>query len=144
MSGSLECTELQMDESWPQDAGVVLSALEAGRWSDERRGHARLSFRVKAMLWLFADNPGAPARILFTRDADQRGLGFITRDRLPLGYGGILRVSNPKAAEKTLSIPCTIIRCRQTAPEWYEGALQFNRDQSEFWQEKTPQAPEQE
>jgi hypothetical protein len=129
-----ECMELQKEDTaaWPQEAGMVLTALEAGSWKEERRRQPRLSFRVKALLWLFADAPGAAARILYTRDADHRGIGFVTRDRLPLGYGGILRVASPHAPAKILNIPCTLYRCRLAAPEWYEGALHFNRDQAEF------------
>jgi hypothetical protein len=135
MTGSMEAVmELQKDDisTWPQEAGMVLTALEAGGWKDDRRRHPRTAYRVKAMLWLFADAPGAPARILYTRDADHRGIGFVTRDRLPLGYGGILRLVSPHNPSKVLSISCTLYRCRLAAPGWYEGALHFNRDQADF------------
>jgi hypothetical protein len=126
--------ELHKDDisAWPQEAGMVLTALEAGSWKDERRRHPRTAYRVKALLWLFADTPGAPARILYTRDVDHRGIGFVTRDRLPLGYGGIVRLVGPNTPSKILSISCTLYRCRLAAPGWYEGALHFNRDQADF------------
>jgi hypothetical protein len=116
---------------WPQDAGMVLTALETAGWKDERRQHRRTAYRVRATLRMFADAPAARARVLYTRDADHRGVGFITRERLPLGYGGMLRLPSPKTS-KTSNIACTLIRCRMAAPGWYEGALQFNRDQTEF------------
>jgi hypothetical protein len=126
--------ELHQDDtaSWPQEAGMVLTALEAGGWKEERRRRPRMSFRAKALLWLFADAPGAAARVLYTRDADHRGIGFVTRDRLPLGYGGIIRLVSPQDQSRLLSISCTLVRCRMAAPGWYEGALHFNRDQTDF------------
>ena len=129
-----QCTELHNDETpdFAHEAGMVLTALEAGSWKEERRRMPRIAYRIKALLWLFADTPGAAPRVLYTRDADHRGIGFITRDRLPLGYGGILRLVSPHDSTKILSIPCTLVRCRMAAPQWYEGALHFNRDQAEF------------
>jgi hypothetical protein len=135
MSGLMteQCPELhENDAAWRQEAGMIVTALEAGNWKDERRQVPRRAFRVKALLWLFADAPGAAPRALFTRDADHRGIGFVTRDRLPLGYGGILRLVSPDDPNKILSIPCTLVRCRMAAPGWYEGALHFNRDQMQF------------
>ena len=116
---------------WPQDAGMVLTALETAGWKDERRQHRRTAYRVRATLRMFADAPAARTRVLYTRDVDHRGIGFITRERLPLGYGGMVRLPGPKTS-KTLNIACTLYRCRMAAPGWYEGALHFNRDQAEF------------
>jgi hypothetical protein len=31
-----------------------------------------------------------------------------------------------------VTIRCTLLRCRETAPGWYEGALHFNRNQIVF------------
>jgi hypothetical protein len=90
-------------------------------------------YRATAMLSLFADAPGSSARVLYTRDVNERGIGFVTRDRLPLGYGGVLRLP-ARTQGQIFSIPCTLYRCRLAAPGWYEGALHFNRDQSEFRQ----------
>jgi hypothetical protein len=111
---------------------MVLSALEAGNWKEQRRERVRSAYRVKAALRLFAEPPPAPARILYTRDVDHRGIGFVTRDRLPLGYGGIIRLPSNRTAGKMLNISCTLYRCREAAPGWYEGALHFNRDQMDF------------
>ncbi len=133
MCGQTQMTEMAHDEpAWPPDAAMVLTALETGGWKEERRWGLRTAYRVRATLWLFADAPAAAARILYTRDANHRGIGFITRQRLPLGYGGILRLASPKSA-KILNIACTLYRCRLAAPGWYEGALHFNRDQAEFF-----------
>jgi hypothetical protein len=124
--------EMREDELvLPLDARMVLTALESAGWKEERRLRRRTAYRVKATLRMFADAPAARSRVLYTRDADQRGIGFITRERLPLGYGGMLRLASPRTS-KSLNIACTLCRCRMAAPGWYEGALHFNRDQAEF------------
>jgi len=115
----------------PLDARMVLTALETAGWENERRQRRRSAYQVTATLRMFADALAARTRVLDTRDANQRGIGFITRERLPLGYGGMLRLASPKTS-KTLNIACTLYRCRMAAPGWYEGALHFNRDQAEF------------
>ncbi len=133
MSAQMESMELQSDDSaLPQDAAMVLTAMEAAGGRENRRQSARTTYRSTAMLWLFADAPGSSARVLYTRDVNERGIGFVTRDRLPLGYGGVLRLPDPRNPGKIISIPCTLYRCRLAAPGWYEGALHFNRDQTEF------------
>jgi hypothetical protein len=121
----------EMESVLPREVGMILTALETADWKDERRQRRRTAYRVRATLRMFADAPAARARVLYTRDADHRGIGFITRERLPLGYGGILRLPSPKTS-KSLNIACTLFRCRMAAPGWYEGALHFNRDQTEF------------
>jgi hypothetical protein len=120
-------------EDWPPQAELVLSAIEAGQHrtgydpAQERRVGRRASFRVRAQLRLFSDNPGEPGRVIYTRDIHARGLGFITPHRLPLGHGGLVDLPTP--AGKIVSVPCTLLRCREAAPGWYEGSVYFNREQ---------------
>ena len=120
-------------EDWPPQAELVLSAIEAGQHragpvlATERRQGKRASFRVRAQLRLYSDNPGEPGRVIYTRDIHARGLGFITPHRLPLGHGGLVDLPTP--AGKIVSVPCTLLRCREAAPGWYEGSVYFNRDQ---------------
>jgi|GEM_PF-1220642 len=113
----------------PQDVDLLITAMEAGgHRAGDRRAQARTPWRVQASVRLFVDRPGHPARVIFTRDIHSRGLGFVTRDRLPLGYGGV--VDLPTHDGSLLSIACTILRCRQAAPGWYEGLVYFNREQT--------------
>jgi hypothetical protein len=137
MTAQMQDIKQEEATDWQPQADMVLSALEAASWADDRRKQPRIAYRVKATLKLFADGSDEPARILYTRDVNHRGIGFVTRDRLPLGYGGILNLPSPQAPTKMLSIQCTLFRCRPAASGWYEGALQFNRDQWEFMAENT-------
>jgi hypothetical protein len=123
-------TDAAADE-WSPEVDLVLSALEAGSVAaDERRRAQRMSYRVKAELQLFSDSSGAEPWVLFTRDVNPKGLGFITRHRLPLGYGGKIRLPSPTG--QMMTIHCTLYRCREAAQGWFEGALYFNRDQWTF------------
>lgn len=116
---------------FPQQVDLILSALETGQFGrQERRTCGRRQYRVQAFLRLFSDEPDAKPWTLYVRDANVRGLGFITTHRLPLGYGGILDLVFPDGEKRP--VPCTLLRCREAAPNWYEGSLYFNRRQPEF------------
>jgi hypothetical protein len=109
----------------------ILSALEVGKFSGQsRRRSPRNPYRVSATLKLFSDPQHIPAWPLFVRDINAQGLGFVTRHRLPLGYGGILAIESPKG--RTLQIDCTIVRCREAVKGWFEGSMYFNREQGAF------------
>src|SRR3982750_776766 len=115
----------------PPEAEFIMSALEGGRISGgDRRGGDRVVHRTVGELKLFADRPGAGPWTLYTRDGTTRGLGFITRHRLPLGYGGTFHLRGPNGEE--LAIECTVRRCREAVHGWFEGTLSFNREQWAF------------
>lgn len=108
---------------------MIMSAMEAGgRAHTQRRALRRIPWRVQAALRLHVDPPGHAARVIYTRDVHCRSLGFITNQRLPLGYGGVIDL--PASDGTILSIACTLLRCRQAAPGWYEGVVYFNREQA--------------
>lgn len=118
-------------QPWPASVELILSAIETGQFTRrERRLVNRISYRVQARLKLFSDGADELPRVLYTRDIDPRGLGFITPHRLPLGYGGLLEIIFPDGRVRNL--PATIYRCREAAPGWFEGALHFNRYQPEL------------
>ena len=85
-----------VDSAWPPEVGLILSALEAGAFDGDQRQQPRRPYRVKAMLRLFIDPPGASPWQLFTRDASPRGLGFISHHMLPLSHGGIVELLGPQ------------------------------------------------
>jgi hypothetical protein len=121
-------------EHWPATAELILSAMESGRHGagahDDRRALPRLPYRVKGELRLFSDPPHAGAREIYTRDVHARGLGFITPHRLPLGHGGFVEFPGPDGRPRR--IQCTLQRCREAAPGWYDAAVCFNREQPEL------------
>jgi hypothetical protein len=119
---------------WPAEVELILSALEAagarGRRPGELKRCGRTRYRARAALRLFSDAPGAPSWLLYARDGNERGLGFITPHRLPLGYGGMIDLPAPGGDKRRIA--CTLLRCREVSSGWYEGALYFNRAQAEF------------
>lgn len=126
-------------EHWPAELELIISALQAGEnlatepansLVAHGRYQARMDYRVRATLRLYSDIPGTGPWRLYTRDANSRGLGFLTPHRLPLGYGGTVELTAPNG--ERLSIPCTLLRCREVASGWFDGALYFNRDQPLF------------
>ncbi|HSI36081.1 MAG TPA: hypothetical protein VK986_21035 [Tepidisphaeraceae bacterium] len=120
--------------SLPVEVEFILSALEAGASTsagpaDRRRGE-RMKYHVCASLKLYSEpEAGLPWQI-FVRDVNPKGLGFLTRHRLPLGYGGILTVVSPQGG--VAKIDCTLVRCREAVPGWFEGSMYFNREQGAF------------
>ena len=120
-----------MDAARPAPALRLVGSFTAnlpavGAGADRRRSR-RLDHRVRAELTLFADAPGTPPWVLFTRDVDPKGVGFITRHPVPLGYGGWLELLAPDG--QTLRATVTTFRCREAVNGWYEGALHFNKRQ---------------
>jgi hypothetical protein len=127
----LPAQPLDLTSPLPADAVMILSAMEAGGTNaEERRAEPRMRYRRRAALRLFADAATAEPWILYTRDSTQRGLGFIARRRVPLGYGGVVELLAPDG--ERVSIACTLFRCCQTHGDWYAGALYFNRAQPLF------------
>ncbi|MDB5321001.1 MAG: hypothetical protein JWN40_2632 [Phycisphaerales bacterium] len=115
----------------PQEVEFILSALEVGEHGGQsRRRLPRRIYRVAASLRLFSDPPQVPPWTLFVRDVNTQGLGFVTRHRLPLGYGGILTIASPKG--RAMRIDCTLLRCREAVQGWFEGSMYFNREQGVF------------
>ncbi len=127
----IDRVEPQVEPSWPAEVEFILSALEAGRHNaTDRRQRGRRRYRVRAELQLFADGAGAEPWVLYTRDVNEQGLGFITSHRLPLGYGGRLRLTAPGG--DSVVVECVLLRCREAVSGWYEGSLYFNRAQWMF------------
>ncbi len=131
-SGTIKLPQTPATELWPSEVDLILSAMEAAYDDQEydRRYRHRLAYRVRAELRLFSDPDGSEPWVLYTRDVDSRGLGFITPHRLPLGYGGAVELLAPSG--RKLRVECTLFRCRQSVQGWFEGALYFNREQGAF------------
>jgi hypothetical protein len=126
-------TAMEQDTTYeiPPQVTMILSAMEAGRRPlIEHRNKQRMRLRVQGSLRLFSEPSTAAPRMLYTRDVHSRAMGFISPSPLPLGYGGTLELPDPYGG--FLSIPCTIIRCRQALEGWYEGSVSFSRVQPQF------------
>lgn len=136
---TVRSTRRMSSTALPAEADFILSALEAARAPViDRRAVPRLVLRTVAELQLYSDRPGAEPWAIYVRDATTRGLGCISRRRLPLGNGGHLQIFGPN--DEQLSIACTIRRCIETVNGWYQGSLSFNREQWAFDMSNTSDA----
>src|SRR4051812_42213488 len=105
-------------EMLPKEVEFILSALEAGQFAGTSRRRAqRIPYRVSAGLKLFSARPDSPPWQVFVRDVNAKGLGFVTRHRLPLGYGGLVTLPAPDGRQ--LKIDCTLLRCREAVQGWF-------------------------
>jgi hypothetical protein len=126
----------RVDSTWPREVELMISALEAAHRSPRnRRKRYRTQHRTVATLRLFVDGDGRP-RTVYTRNVDSRGAGFLSPERLPLGYGGTVEMLTPSG--DTVIANCTIFRCSEIVNGWYEAALSFNTEQ---WQFDAPTQP---
>lgn len=118
-------------EPFPAEVEFVISALEAGpRPAVERQKLKRVPYRVRATLKLFSDPKDEQPCLLYTRHVNRQALGFISPRHLPLSHGGVLSILGPNG--NLMQISCTVLRCREVAPGWHEGAVYFNREQQIF------------
>ena len=137
--GAAEADEVGADGegSFPREVEFLISALEAGpKPPVERQKLKRTAYRVRATLKLFSDDPDLPPVLLYTRHVNSQAVGFLSSQHLPLSHGGVLRIRSPQG--EMLDIYATILRCREVAPGWYEGALYFNREQPGFAADEMP------
>jgi len=122
------------EQDIPPEVRMMMTAMDTGKGcpTSDRRRESRVTHRTRAMLYLFCNSSAGVPCVLYTRDACPRGLGFLTNRPLPLGYGGRLDLISPQGVP--MRIQCTVSRCREVAPGWFEGAVNFNRCQIELSQ----------
>ena len=116
----------------PADVALVMSAMEAGRAAvdgGDRRAGGRRPLRASAALRLYADADGPPT-VVYTRDVGGRNVGFLSRTRLPLGYGGTIELPGPDG--DPVAVACVLLRCTPAAAGWHDCWAAFNRLQPQF------------
>lgn len=132
MSAKLMTETCRIHTGWTPEVDLVISALEAGRRNSfkydrphgDRRDVVRLQHRAVAHLRLLADAPGTESWVVYTRDIDQQGIGFVSREMLPMGFSGTVELIGPH--DQPCSAFCTVHRSRPCTDGWYEGALHFH------------------
>ena len=118
----------------PADVAMVMSAMEAGRAGvaglqrDRRAAGGRRPLRAPTALRLYAD--AEQATVVYTRDVGGRNVGFLSRRRLPLGYGGTIAL--PDANGDLTPVACVLLRCTPTAGGLFDCCAAFNRLQPQF------------
>jgi len=114
--------------AWPVDAQAAALALEtAFPPLVDRRRASRVKHRTAAAFVADDQHPEAPAKALYTRDANPWQMGFITATPLRVGQRGFVEMTLPTG--QTVCIECTVRRCRSFLDGWYEGAMHFRQEQ---------------
>jgi len=122
-------------DSWPADVREVLGSLE-GMFPPmmERRKVARDRYYAQATLVV---EPSAPTptrtpttQFVYIRDINIWAAGYITNQRLSAyGHATVSLV----APDGTLTTTrCMIRRCREFAPGWFDGVLEFDNAVERF------------
>jgi hypothetical protein len=106
----------------PADAKIVFQILagEEGPASNRRR-FARSPYRSHASMDVVGD-PLPIARTIYTRDANQWGVGFVTQEAVPVGRDAMLHLT---VGGREMTVRCCILRCREVLPGWFEGGALF-------------------
>jgi len=120
--------DLKLDAIMDNDFRLVMQILtsEAGA-ADERRRFSRATYVARATVEL-TDPMGHAHRIqLWSRDANQWGVGIVTRCTLPVGQSATLQIKGSDGVD--IRARGCILRCREVLPGWYEGAVLFEHEQ---------------
>jgi hypothetical protein len=112
----------------PVDAKIVILVLNDHQHpaAANRREHARCAYQVPAMLGS-VKGEGAQRKRIYTRDVNAWGVGFVTQEMVPVGSEAFLLMS--KGFGQVVQRKCTIVRCREAMPGWYEGAVRFHAEE---------------
>jgi hypothetical protein len=122
---AIRCGEQTVEiEQLPEDAKIVILIL-GGEESPaaNRRREARCAYQISAVLKNSSDGDAEVRRRIYTRDANQWGVGFVTQEPVPVGAEAYLLLTTPDGND--VHVRCCIIRCREALPGWYEGAAVF-------------------
>ena len=121
----------------PEDAEVVILVLTeessgGGSAAANRRRYPRCAYQVAATLKTAdgadADAASAMRTRVYTRDANQWGVGFVMQEPIPVGSEAYLILDRP-GFERPIHRRCRIVRCREALPGWYEGAAVFHDEE---------------
>ncbi|HVT87603.1 MAG TPA: hypothetical protein VHD56_02015 [Tepidisphaeraceae bacterium] len=131
---SLLCNiPIDHQDNWPSEVRLITSVLEQQEsLFENRRSMTRYPYRVKAGIEIIEGSGMHPSRSVqvYTRDANARGLGFVSNRELSLGVKARLHLPSP--ADRPRWIACSIVRCRSFIDGWFEGAVLFDNDQRMF------------
>ena len=119
---------------FPAELQTVLAAFDSvSAMRLERRTRPRLPYRFRTTLWIVGAAPGAAPHVVFTRDVNEWGVGFMTRRAVPVGRDG--NVALPLRLGPALRVDCTAGRCRPFLEGWHEGVLLFVDQQAALAEE---------
>jgi hypothetical protein len=96
----------------------------------ERRHVSRARYQTRAWVQPYDETGAIRSPVIFTRDLDPHGLGFIARQDLAVLGRAVLHL--PACNGATVRVRCRIRRSRDIAKGWFEGVVQFDHEQLRF------------
>jgi hypothetical protein len=122
----------QQPENTQDVAGVVddVTALNQAFPAKDRRQSPRLKYKVVATLESVAVGPEEISVV--TRDADERGTGFVSSTPITEGTRAVLHLPSPDGEGETQRIECRVRRSRELGNGLFEGSVEFLGDQPQF------------
>src|SRR5205809_7902378 len=118
----------------PIDVALVIQILAGCTTpASNRRKLARCPFVMLAQVELEDESPRR--RWIYTRDANERGVGFISQEPVVEDAPATLHIT---VAGEELALPCVLKRCRKVLPDWFEGAAVLGAPEPRLaWREMT-------
>jgi len=108
------------ETSWPADVRDMLAELDAAfPKMHDRRVLPRWVFHAEAFLTI----DHTVRHQLWTRDINSWNVGFMSREALPVGANGTLRLEVPGG--EVLVVSGQVKRSREFKPGWFEGYINF-------------------
>lgn len=128
---------IQLHPELPPAAGMAIEKIASGQMPriDRRRVPRRIC-RTRA--WLEPLDHTGPLRnpIIYTRDVDQFGAGYIAQHDVSAVGKAILHL--PITGSRPMRLPCTVRRCRELMNGWFEGVVDFKDVQMKLMAMTTP------
>jgi hypothetical protein len=109
------------------DVTALNAAFPPGR---DRRQLPRLKYQVVATLEPVAVGP-QDVRVV-TRDADERGTGFVSSGPMDEGSRAVLHLPSPDGEAEPQRIECRVRRSREIGNGLFEGSVEFVGEQPQF------------
>lgn len=117
--------------TWPMEIRAAILCLETRSHAGaERRLRNRFPYRVQAEL-TWVDLPDADPVAVFTRDINSWTVGTLTLAPMQTGWRCNLRLPDP-LSHHALEIACSVYRCTEFYPGWYDVALRFAKEHRRF------------
>ncbi len=115
-------------EGIPRSAGNAIERIARGRPPRiERRRVSRGCYRTQAWLEPVDETGALRSPIIFVRDVDEFGLGFLAHH--DVSAMGVATLFLPAANGRPLRLRCRIGRCREFENGWFEGVIEFTEAQ---------------
>jgi len=120
--------QAEPQEISPAAASRAIESIASGRPPRiERRRVDRACYRTQAWLQPVDETGALRCPVVFSRDLDGYGMGFIAHHDLSALDLAVL--SLPANDGRAVKIKCHIRRSREVANGWYEGVVEFTEPQ---------------